>query len=276
MLLRTNTLVHEAIDMPNNEKKQINARSIEEFYDLLAPQYDTMTSFEKRFVQERPFFQALIRRFHFQSALDAGCGSGFHSILLSQLGVNVTGVDVSTEMLRLAQDHARANNVQLRTLQGAFENLGDLMKERFASVFVMGNSLVHLLSSDEVEKALRNFAEVLEPRGILVIQILNYERVLAARAHIQNEKQAGAKTFVRSYDYDDTGVLFNILTREQKDVTVEERMQTIRLRPVLHTELMTLLKRVGFVDIELFGGITLLPFDAANSKDLVVLASKKR
>ena len=260
--------------MPENERMHANAQSIEEFYDRLAPNYDAMTSFEKRFIQERPYFQVLIDRFHFRSALDAGCGSGFHSLLLAQLGVDVMGVDVSSEMLRLAEEHARAYNVQLRTLQGSFENLGDLVKERFASVFVMGNSLVHLLTSAELEKALRNFATVLDPQGLLCIQILNYERIVATRDYIQSEKQAGNKTFVRSYDYDAAGILFSILTRELDNVIAAEKIQTIRLRPILRLDLVALLEQVGFNDINLYGGISLVPFDVAGSKDLVVLARK--
>ena len=270
-----NTLVLEVVDMQNNKGKQAHAQSIEEFYNLLAPNYDAMTNFEQRFAQERPFFQALIDRYHFRSALDAGSGSGFHSVLLSQLGVDVLGVDVSSEMLRLAEEHARAHNLHLRTLQGSFENLGDLIKERFAAVFAMGNSLAHLLSAAALEKALQNFATLLDPHGMLIIQILNYERIVARREHVQNEKRAGTKTFVRSYDFDDTGILFNILTREQKDEASEERIQMVRLRPVVRAELVTLLERIGFTEINAYGGISLVPFDAVNSKDLVVLATKK-
>jgi SAM-dependent methyltransferase len=261
--------------MLDENGKQAHPRSIEEFYDLLAPDYDAMTSFEQRFNQERPLFQALVDRFHIRSALDAGCGSGFHSLLLSQLGVDVLGVDVSANMLRLAEGHAKERNAHIRTLQGSFENLGDLIKERFESVFVMGNSLVHLLSAAALEKALLNFAMVLESHGVLIVQILNYERIVARREHVQNEKQAGNKTFVRSYDYDDAGILFNIVTREQENVLPKERIQTVRLRPVLRAELEMLLERVGFTDIDVFGGMSLVPFDALNSKDLVVLARKK-
>lgn len=261
--------------MPDDKIRHEEPRSVEEFYDLLAADYDAMTSFDQRFVKERPFFQALIDRFHFQSALDAGCGSGFHSLLLSQLGVDVLGVDVSSEMLRLTEGHARDQKVSMRTLQGSFENLASMLQERFASVFVMGNSLAHLLNAAALEKALQNFAEVLDAHGILVIQLLNYERILAVRKSVQNENRAGAKTFVRSYDFDEAGILFNILTREQKEGVSEERIQTVRLRPVLQAELVRLLERVGFTDISVFGGISLVPFNPASSKDLVVVAMKK-
>ena len=270
-----NLLEREIVDMTDNNDRQQVLQSIKEFYDLLAANYDAMTSFDQRFDKERPFFQALIDRFHFRTALDAGCGSGFHSLLLSELGVDVLGVDVSAEMLRLAEEHARERNASIRTLQGSFENLGDLIQERFGSAFVMGNSLVHLLSAARLEKALQNFATVLEPRGVLVVQMLNYERIVARREHIQNEKKDGTRTFVRSYDYDDAGILFNIVTREQENASSKERIQTVRLRPVFPRELMTLLERVGFTDIDVFGGISMIPFDAVNSKDLVVLARKK-
>lgn len=249
-------------------------QSVEEFYDLLAPSYDAMTSFETRFDHERPLLKALIDRFHIRSALDAGCGSGFHSILLSQLGVSVLGLDISSEMLRLAEEHARQARVSIRTLQGSFENLTDLMRERFASVFVMGNSLAHFLDPSLLSKAFQNFAAVLEPQGLLVVQTLNYERISAARDHILSERSEGNKRFVRSYEYDDAGIIFNVEIHEQQDMKSENRVQTIRLRPVLRAEIVKLLEHVGFREISIFGGISLAPFDAVNSKDLVILARK--
>jgi ubiquinone/menaquinone biosynthesis C-methylase UbiE len=51
-----------------------------EFYDELAANYDEMTGFDQRFPHECPFFRILIERSHVTSALDAGCGTGFHSI----------------------------------------------------------------------------------------------------------------------------------------------------------------------------------------------------
>jgi ubiquinone/menaquinone biosynthesis C-methylase UbiE len=260
--------------MPQNKRTEKRMESVEEFYDLLAPSYDAMTSFETRFDHERPLFKALIDKFHIRSALDAGCGSGFHSILLSQLGVEVLGVDISSEMLRLAEENAKVATVAIRTLQGSFENLSDLIKERFDSVFVLGNSLPHFLDPSLLSKALQNFAAILDPHGLLVAQTLNYERIAATRDHILNERKTGNRKFVRSYEYDEAGIIFNIGIHEKQDMNSEDRVQTIRLRPVLRVEIVRLLEQVGFSEINLFGGISLVPFDPVNSKDLVILARK--
>lgn len=260
---------------PTSRNSAKKPRSVSEFYDLLAPNYDAMTGFEKRFVQEKPFFRLLVERHGIRKALDAGCGSGFHSLLLSQLGVQVTAVDVSSEMLRLTQKHARSLGVKIKVVKGSFEELAKLIKERFDAVFVMGNSLAHLLSHAELKRSLLSLADLLKPEGILFTQNLNYERILATRFRIQSSKESGNKTFVRFYDYDAEGILFNILTLEKASGGIDEKLETIRLRPVLREELVNVLGQVGFVETRVFGAISMEPFDPTISKDLVVLAKKQ-
>src|SRR5512135_913220 len=92
---------------PTTEIEHGTPLTIEEFYDALATDYDSMTGFQKRFVQEKPFFRLLVDRHRIRTALDVGCGTGFHSLLLAQLGVEATGIDVSPAMIREAQRHAQ-------------------------------------------------------------------------------------------------------------------------------------------------------------------------
>lgn len=257
-----------------NRDSTAKPKGVSEFYDLLAPDYDSMTGFEKRFVQERPFFRLLVERYGVRTALDAGCGSGFHSLLLSELDVRVTAVDASAQMVRLTKSHARARDVNIETLAASFEELGVVLRKQFGAVFVMGNSLPHLVKTDSLKRALKNFFDLLEPDGILFTQNLNYDRILARRDHIQNVKEVEDKTFVRSYEYDQDGILFNIVTRTTSAGKLEERSQTIRLKPLLQNDLVRYLTETGFGDVKLFGGISMEPFNPETSKDLVVLARK--
>jgi len=261
--------------IPTNKQTEKQPRTVPEFYDLLAPHYDSMTGFENRFLQEKPFFRLLVERYGIKKALDAGCGSGFHSLLLSQLGVKVTAVDLSAEMLRLTEEHARRYDVKLKVLKGSFGDLGALIKDRFGAVFVMGNSLAHVLSHADLTKSLRSLSSLVAPEGIFFAQNLNYERILATKDRIQSTKDVGDTSFVRFYEYDEDGIIFNILTRQKGSGTVEEKLETIRLRPVLRDELVEVLEQVGLDEIKVFGGISMEPFDAATSKDLVVLARKR-
>ena len=249
-------------------------KTIAGFYDDLAPEYDEMTGLEKRFVQERPFFRLLVERFHIATALDAGCGSGFHALLLSELGVEVTAIDASKEMIRLLEKHAGERNMRIDRIVGTFESLNTLVSKKFDAVFSMGNSLAHVLTNQALSRSLRNFHSVLKPGGILFVQLLNYDRILERRERILGEKTTGTKTFVRFYEYEKDAIVFNILTKSSDATSSAEHIQSVRLHPLVRDELIPQLESVGFKELSVFGSISLDAFRKKDSKDLVVLAHK--
>ncbi|MEG1165841.1 MAG: class I SAM-dependent methyltransferase, partial [Oscillospiraceae bacterium] len=55
--------------------------------------------------------------------LDVGCGPGFFSILLSQLGHDVTAFDYSEGMLSQAKENFAEMDVEVKTAQGDAQNL---------------------------------------------------------------------------------------------------------------------------------------------------------
>lgn len=250
-------------------------KSAAKFYDDLASDYDAMTGFEKRFIKEKPFFHLIVQTHNIKTALDAGCGTGFHSLLLARLGVDVTAVDISSVMLDRVIEHARQMDVKLHTIRARFQDLNRQVKKKYDAVFCMGNSLAHLLSATELNKALTNFHAVLNSPGMLFMQNLNYNRITRLREKIQSVKQAGGKTFVRFYEYHRNKILFNILTLEHRGGEMKYHLNQTELRPVLMDELLRQLEDVGFTDVKMFGGITREDFQPMHSKDLVVLTKKK-
>jgi glycine/sarcosine N-methyltransferase len=249
-------------------------KSVEEFYDRLAPDYDAMTGFEKRFVADRPFFRMIVERYGIKTAVDAGCGTGFHSLLLAQLGVTVTAVDLSPVMLENVSRHAKELNIRVKTVEASFQTLSRTLNKQFDAVFCLGNSLTHLLSDDELRASLTNFVSLLNPKGSLFIQILNYDRILAQRERVQNVKEVGNTTFVRFYDYEKDLLRFNILKLEKKDDAVAHSLSSIPLHPIRQSEIAKLLSNSGFNEVKFYGGISLEEFQPQTSKDLVVLARK--
>ncbi len=254
---------------PMTDPNLLSRHAVETFYDRLAPDYDAMTTFEKRFVQEGPFFRLLVQRYGITSALDAGCGTGFHSIALAQLGVSVTAVDVSSRMLLELERHIVGLGLDIRTMRADFAGLPSLLNGPFDAVFCMGNTLAHLLTQDELREALRAFAAVLSPGGILFTQVLNYDRILQTHPEIQNTRETPQGIFTRSYDYCGDTIRFTI--RKQASPG-EERTQSVELRPVLAKEFSLLLEETGFTDIHVYGSVAMEEFEPATSRDFVVLA----
>jgi SAM-dependent methyltransferase len=253
------------------------APAVSEFYDRLAPDYDAMTGFEKRFVLERPFFRLLVEKFGIRTALDAGSGTGFHALLLAQLGVEVTAVDVSQEMMERLAAHARTMDLRVHPVIAAFQDLRKTVAGPFDALFCLGNSLPHLLTGEDLRRTLENFHAVLRPGGMLLVQLLNYDRIMSSRTRVQSVRESGGTTFVRMYDYEQAGglILFNLLRLENNAGEAAQTLQSVPLRPLRAAGLSEALEQSGFTDIRRFGGISMDAYDAASSRDLVVLASRK-
>lgn len=93
--------------------------------------------------------------------LDAGCAAGRDSNLLSQAGMQVTGIDIAHNLLAIA----RKKYPQLQFIEGTFLNL-PFPANSFSGIWANA-SLVHLETIAEVRKALREFHRVLKPGGVL-------------------------------------------------------------------------------------------------------------
>ncbi len=256
------------------ETNETFEQDIATFYDRLAPHYDAMTGFEKRFVHERPFFRLLVDRYGLRSAVDAGSGSGFHSLLLASLGVQVIAIDISEKMLELLHEHGRQMGLRIRGIQSSFRSLPAAVHEQFDSLFCMGNSLPHLLTKTELRDSLTSFAEVIRPGGVIFLQNLNYDRILAQRTIVQSVKESGGITFVRYYEYRKETIRFHILKLKRENSGITHELNSVELRPILQEDLLQLLNDAGFRDARSFGGVSMEDFQPLTSKDLVVLATR--
>lgn len=246
---------------------------IASFYNYLAPDYDQMTGFEGRCVREGPAFKTLVESNGIGTVLDAGCGTGFHSLLLARLGVTVTAVDLSEAMLEGLRRHATESALSITTMRASFQELQSRLTTSFDGVFCMGNALAHLLTAEDLRLALGNFCALLNPNGILVLQILNFERILAERPRVLSVKRSGTIVYTRYYEYEGPLIRFNISkSAEGNEKPVE--VLTTTLRPVLWTELSVMLEDLGFENAKCFGSISMTEYSPRTSQDLVVLASR--
>ena len=118
-----------------------SAESVSHFYDALAEDYDAMTDLSERFHRERPAFQLLVDRYGIRSAADAGTGTGFHALLLAELGVDITAVDISARMADRLRAHARDRALPVRVVVGDIRKLHQHTPERSTRSSVWGTRL---------------------------------------------------------------------------------------------------------------------------------------
>jgi len=61
---------------------------------------------------EKALFLRLVKPKKGQSILDIGCGTGHFSFWFHSLGLNVVGIDISPDMLRVARGMVKAKDIK--------------------------------------------------------------------------------------------------------------------------------------------------------------------
>lgn len=247
-------------------------------YDAFSADYDRFVNWPARLAAELPFIGGQF--FNSPYILDAACGTGMHAVALAQQGWRVAGADLSPEMIARARANARAAGVEVRFEVAGFGALSTRFGSGFDGLLCLGNSLPHLLTPRALRTALADFAACLRPGGGLLIQNLNYDRILARRerwmepqAHREGEQEG---LFLRFYDFDPDGLLtFNVVRLHRTDGPWDQQVLSTRLRPLRQAELTAALEKAGFVNITCWGDMRGAPFDPQESPNLVVTANRR-
>ncbi|CUT05639.1 class I SAM-dependent methyltransferase [Candidatus Kryptonium thompsonii] len=276
--------------MPENGKFETygKVKSASDFYDELSEDYMDMIEFSSKVESESEIFKTIVSEYKITRCLDAGCGVGLHSIILSKLGVEVLGIDISASMIEKARELAQRFGVSAEFEVLDFSLIKEKYKEKFELVLCIGNTLPHLINEKDLLIALRNFYNALVPNGILIAQILNYDKIMENEERIVNVRETPERIFVRFYDFEPTIVgspslkvfeirkdflKFNVLIVD-KTKNYSHKLITTRIKPIKSEALCRKLRMVGFKEIEIFGDFLKREFKANESKNIVVFARK--
>ncbi len=112
------------------------------------------------------------------NVLDLCCGQGRHSLALAKTGLNVTGVDLSEEMLAIARSNADEVGLGIALQQADMRRLPDEFSGKFDAVINMFSSFGYLESEDDDQQVLHQIARCLKPGGKLLMDLLNREWVI--------------------------------------------------------------------------------------------------
>ena len=102
--------------------------------------------------------------------LDMGCGPGLYAELFAEHGHSVTGVDISSNSIRYAQESARKNGLDITYRNQDYLNLDD--REAFDLVFMIFTDF-GVLVPEARNKVLDNIYRALKPGGIYCFDFIN-------------------------------------------------------------------------------------------------------
>ncbi len=104
-----------------------------------------------------------------QRVLDIGCGTGALTLRAAKKGARVKGIDISSQMLEIAQKKAEKLNLtgNVEFVEMGVAELGDEKGESYD--VVMSGLCFSELSDDELDFTLKEVMRILKPGGALLV-----------------------------------------------------------------------------------------------------------
>lgn len=247
-------------------------------------QYRKLIAWERRIEREAPFLTALLSRAPDPSVLDLGCGTGEHTAWFAQQGARAVGLDSSESMIASARDHEARGHGRF-VLGDALDAPAALPTEApFGVALCLGNMLPHVREDDELAAFIRSVRGLLAPGGCLLLQLLNYAKLLRAEVNAlpvnvrPGENEDERIVFVRLMAGQSGGRVLFFPTTLTLDLASEEPVQVhtsrrVALRAWDATQLRAAFEAMDF-EVALHGDMQGGPYDELQSHDLVLVATR--
>ena len=230
---------------------------IQSFYDNMASHYDklfldwTETTREQAGILDNIFAQYGFERS--AQILDCSCGIGTQAIGLAALGYDVTGSDISEAELREARTRAEENGVKIRLEHADFCALSYTFKEPFDIIISMDNALPHMLTSSDLESAIRSIVGQVKTNGMFVASIRDYDDLLEKKPTYStpyiHETERGKRVSFQTWDW--IGENYQLIQYIIEDeTTLQIGKFECEYRATRRSELTELLIKYGCREVE--------------------------
>ena len=183
---------------------------IQTFYDDMASHYDKLfqdwqaTTREQALLLDKLFRDRGIRPG--TQVLDCACGIGTQAIGLAELGYSVTASDISPVELEEAGKRAADRGVHIRFARGDFRALSDTFSQQFPVIICMDNALPHMLTADDLHRAIGSITDRLAPGGLFVASIRDYDDLLTRKPTYSppyiHKTEAGQRVSFQTWDWE--------------------------------------------------------------------------
>ena len=142
------------------------------FQSELAEYYDVMHQ-HRNYSKECQFADKLVQKYcpGTKHILDIGCGTGEHAIRMAQLGYEVTGIDLSPDMINIAKEKAKRAglSIEFRCI-----NLHELNTVgEFQAAYCLGYTFLYMTTYSEVISFFTAVNKALLPQGVFLVDFIN-------------------------------------------------------------------------------------------------------
>lgn len=226
-------------------------------YDTLSSDYHLMyPDWQKAVRKQGKALQAVIRGELLSkkavSILDCSCGVGTQALGLALRGCRVLATDLSPKAVAQARKNARKMKARLSFGVADFRKLARQVPGRFDAVIACDNSLPHLTTEKEILLAAKNIRAKLNPKGVFILGVRDYDAFLPARAPgvgpFYMKNGLSERVYLRSWEWEKNRPVykFRLFILKGKGLKWKASCVISRYRAWKRQELSKLFLKAGF------------------------------
>jgi len=196
--------------------------------------------------------------------IDIACGKGRHAKYFNKKGMNVKGVDLSTNSIAFAKKDENS------TLQFAVHDMREIYQENsFDVVTNLFTSFGYFEKDEDEQKAITAMANNLKSEGILIIDFMNVKKVIANLV-LNEQKVIDKITFNIKRKVESGHIIKDIeIIDSSKKQKFQEKVKAITL-----ADFSEFISGAGLKIIDIFGNYKLEDFNATSSDRLILICKK--
>jgi glycine/sarcosine N-methyltransferase len=232
-----------------------------DFYDKIFPLNRDKIEFVKKSVPDIK-----------DNILDIGCATAALDIELAKSGFSIYALDIDEDMISRAKEKAMKEETEIDFRLGSMLELEKIYADtKFNLILCFGNTIAHLEDTGQVETFLKECYAVLNNNGKIIVQMINYDRILKENIEklplIDNE----IVKFERYYERTCKKINFRTLLTVKSTNEIYEN-NTVQ-NPLLQFELLNSFLECGFPKIEMYSDFKFSTADD-NSMSINYIANK--
>lgn len=223
-----------------------------QFGDLYSQYYDLLYS-DKDYISEVNYVDKLIKS-HSQNVktlLDMGCGTGKHAELFCEKGYKVHGIDLSEDMLKIANQRRKGKEDSLSFSHSNIQELN--LSDKFDVVVSLFHVMSYQNSNEQLIKAFEVAKNHLNNDGIFIFDFWYGPAVLkdlpttrVKRLENENIKVTRIAEPIIHPQENIVDVNYNVFIEDKISKEVLEKKELHKMRYIFDTELDMICKKAGF------------------------------
>lgn len=217
-------------------------------YGIFAHVYNELMD-EETFEQWRDYVKEHLKPK--SSILELGCGNAQLGILLKEDGYDITGLDLSEEMLSLAQIRQEEAKIQFPLIQGDMRDLAGFSK--FDAIVSFCDSLCYLPTKEDLEKTFLEVYDHLKEEGSFLFDVFTTEHIEKLDGYSYHDELPGIVFTWDSFTGEQPHSIEHDLSFfvEQPNGTYERQEELHQERTYPIAEYRNMLEQLGFKNIEI-------------------------